>query len=226
MLGNSGYPYDAVERKWIAQYASLHDLILMFGHSNQCRQAGGGYIVSDCAKLQWELTIARGVSDFDIEHRQFGNKYIVQYREFSIEVSCLIDLQRKMRYNGIEVITMEKTMTLNLRVNPTVKQQAEDVLKQLGIPMATAIDMYLRQITLTGGIPFSLSLPKAPVALNADTMTDDQLHAALQVGIKEIQKCRSVPSVQLLKLQPHLHRVPMVQPLADIRSAVQPLMQK
>ena len=34
--------------------------------------------------------------------------------------------------------------TLNLRVNPTVKQQAEDVLKQLGIPMATAIDMYLR----------------------------------------------------------------------------------
>ena len=79
---------------------------------------------------------------------------------------------------------MEKTMTLNLRVNPTVKQQAEDVLKQLGIPMATAIDMYLRQITLTGGIPFSLSLPKAPAALNADTMTDDQLHAALQVGIK------------------------------------------
>ena len=57
---------------------------------------------------------------------------------------------------------MEKTMTLNLRVNPTVKQQAEDVLKQLGIPMATAIDMYLRQITMTGGIPFSLSLPKAP----------------------------------------------------------------
>ena len=73
---------------------------------------------------------------------------------------------------------MEKTMTLNLRVNPTVKQQAEDVLKQLGIPMATAIDMYLRQITLTGGIPFSLSLPKAPAALNADTMTDDQLHTA------------------------------------------------
>ena len=79
---------------------------------------------------------------------------------------------------------MEKTMTLNLRVNPTVKQQAEDVLKQLGIPMATAIDMYLRQITLTGGIPFSLSLPKAPAVLNADTMTDDQLHAALQYDVK------------------------------------------
>ena len=82
---------------------------------------------------------------------------------------------------------MEKTMTLNLRVNPTVKQQAEDVLKQLGIPMATAIDMYLRQITLTGGIPFSLSLPKAPASLNADTMTDGQLHAALQVSSRRFR---------------------------------------
>lgn len=48
---------------------------------------------------------------------------------------------------------MEKTTTLNLRVNPTVKEQAEGVLKQLGVPMATAIDIYLRQISLTGGNP-------------------------------------------------------------------------
>jgi DNA-damage-inducible protein J len=82
---------------------------------------------------------------------------------------------------------MEKTQMLNVRVSPIVKQQAEDVLKQLGIPMATAIDMYLRQITLTGGIPFPLSLPKAPAALNADIMTDEQLHTALQAGIKEVQ---------------------------------------
>ena len=82
---------------------------------------------------------------------------------------------------------MEKTQMLNVRVSPIVKQQAEDVLKQLGIPMATAIDMYLRQIALTGGIPFPLSLPKAPTALNADTMTDEQLHTALQAGIKEVQ---------------------------------------
>lgn len=95
MLGNSGYPYDAVERKWIAQYASLHDLILMFGHSNQCRQTGGGFIVSNCAKLQWELTITRGVSDFDIEHRQFGNKYIVQYREFQLRLRARLTCNAK-----------------------------------------------------------------------------------------------------------------------------------
>ena len=88
---------------------------------------------------------------------------------------------------------------LNVRVSPSVKQQAEDVLKQLGIPMATAIDMYLRQITLTGGIPFSLSLPKAPAALNADIMTDDQLHAALQAGIKEIQNGDTVDAARRIR---------------------------
>ena len=100
---------------------------------------------------------------------------------------------------------MEKTMMLNVRVSPSVKQQAEDVLKQLGIPMA-AIDMYLRQITLTGGIPFSLSLPKAPAALNADTMTDDQLHADLQVGIKEIQNGDTVDAASAFAQFREQHR--------------------
>lgn len=81
---------------------------------------------------------------------------------------------------------MEKTTTLNLRVNPEVKQQAEGVLRQLGIPMATAVDMYLRQISLTGGIPFPISLPKAPASINADAMTAGKLHAALQAGYDDM----------------------------------------
>ena len=82
---------------------------------------------------------------------------------------------------------MEKTMTMNLRVNPIVKQEAEVVLKQLGVPMATAVDMFLRQIALTGGIPFSVSLPKAPAAVNADGMTKEQLQAELLAGYKDMQ---------------------------------------
>ena len=140
--------------------------------------------------------------------RPFSKKSIQSYvlRNQNELTNGVVDLQRKIRYNKAEVITMEKTMTLNLRVNPTVKQQAEDVLKQLGIPMATAIDMYLRQITLTGGIPFSLSLPKAPAALNADTMTDDQLHAALQVGIKEIQNGATVDAASAFAQFREQHR--------------------
>lgn len=82
---------------------------------------------------------------------------------------------------------MEKTATLNLRVNPTVKERAEEVLSRLGVPMSTAIDMYLNQISLTGGIPFAITLPKAPDAINADLMTTEQLHTKLQKGYEDIE---------------------------------------
>lgn len=82
---------------------------------------------------------------------------------------------------------MEKTATLNLRVNPTVKERAEEVLSRLGVPMSTAIDMYLNQISLTGGIPFAITLPKAPDTINADLMTTSDLHAKLQIGYDDIE---------------------------------------
>ena len=93
-----------------------------------------------------------------------------------------------MRYNKAgEAGAMEKTTTMNLRVNPTVKQQAEDVLKQLGVPMATAVDMFLRQIALTGSIPFAIALPKAPDSVDADNMTASQLREAIQAGLDDAE---------------------------------------
>ena len=87
---------------------------------------------------------------------------------------------------------MEKTATLNLRVNPTVKEHnfGEAVLSKLGVPMSTAIDMYLNQISLTGGIPFAVTLPKAPDVINADLMTDEQIHEKLQKGYDDMQAGR------------------------------------
>lgn len=85
---------------------------------------------------------------------------------------------------------MEKTATLNLRVNPNVKQRAEEVLTRLGIPMSTAIDMYLNQISLTGGIPFAVTLPNAPTALNTDLMTSEEIRTKLQEGYNDIQECK------------------------------------
>ena len=80
---------------------------------------------------------------------------------------------------------MEKTATLNLRVNPAVKQRAEAVLTRLGIPMS--IDMYLNQISLTGGIPFAVTLPNTPSVLNADLMTAEEIHAKLQEGYDDLR---------------------------------------
>ena len=86
----------------------------------------------------------------------------------------------------LEASIMEKTMTMNLRVNPIVKQEAENVLKQLGVPMATAVDMFLRQIALTGSIPFNVALPKVPVSINADCMSTSQLREELNAGYDEM----------------------------------------
>ena len=82
---------------------------------------------------------------------------------------------------------MEKTATLNLRVNPTVKERAEEVLSKLGVPMSTAIDMFLNQISLTGGIPFAVTLPKAPDTINMDVMTEDEIHEKLRKGYDDIE---------------------------------------
>ena len=77
---------------------------------------------------------------------------------------------------------MEKTATLNLRVNPAVKERAEAVLSRLGVPMSTAIDMYLNQISLTGGIPFAVTLPKVPDMINTDLMSNEEIHTKLTKG--------------------------------------------
>lgn len=85
---------------------------------------------------------------------------------------------------------MEKSATLNLRVNLALKEQAEDILRQLGIPMSTAVNMFLNQITLVGGIPFSVTLPKVPASVNADMMTADEIHGRLRKGIESAEQGR------------------------------------
>lgn len=89
---------------------------------------------------------------------------------------------------------MEKTATLNIRVAPEVKTSAEAVLSQLGVPMATAIDVFLKQIVLTGGIPFAISLPKAPPAINADIMSASEIREKLQEGLLDIENGSVYPA--------------------------------
>lgn len=77
---------------------------------------------------------------------------------------------------------MEKTATLNLRVNPDVKRRAEEVLNVLGIPMSTAIDIYLNQIGLTGGIPFAIKIPGAPDSITVENLSAEELRTKLRRG--------------------------------------------
>ena len=46
--------------------------------------------------------------------------------------------------------------TIQVRTDGTLKKQAQNVLKKIGLDMSSAINVYLRQIVLTGSIPFPI----------------------------------------------------------------------
>ncbi len=54
---------------------------------------------------------------------------------------------------------MAKTETLHIRVNEQVKANAEETLDMLGISISEAVNMFLCQVNLTGGLPFAVKLP-------------------------------------------------------------------
>ena len=68
--------------------------------------------------------------------------------------------------------------TVSARIEPDIKNEAEDILKKLGVPVSVVIDSLYRQIILTQGIPFSLSLPQTPKTL--EDMSAEELNAKLQ----------------------------------------------
>jgi addiction module RelB/DinJ family antitoxin len=79
------------------------------------------------------------------------------------------------------VIVVQRTSSVFARVEPEIKEQAEQVLNQLGIPMSNAIGLFLRQIIMQRGIPFDMKLPtRTPVAIGA--MNAEELNAELEKG--------------------------------------------
>ena len=59
---------------------------------------------------------------------------------------------------------MAKTATIQTRVDPSVKYNAQKILRKLNISMSEAISMYLSQITLHNGIPFEIKIPNEVTA--------------------------------------------------------------
>ena len=54
---------------------------------------------------------------------------------------------------------MTKTATINMRIEPAVKAQAEEVFSSFGISITDAINVFLHASIMEGGFPFQ---PKQP----------------------------------------------------------------
>lgn len=52
------------------------------------------------------------------------------------------------------------TTNLNVRVDSTLKKEADMLFKDLGLNMSTAINMFLTKCVKTSSIPFNISEPK------------------------------------------------------------------
>lgn len=76
-----------------------------------------------------------------------------------------------------------KTANVLARVEPDVKEQAEAIMAKLGIPASTVINMLYRQIIMTRSIPFTLSVPSAPIA--RDEMDTAAFNAMMEEGLSQ-----------------------------------------
>lgn len=65
---------------------------------------------------------------------------------------------------------MAKTETLHIRVNESVKANAEETLNMLGVSISEAVNMFLCQVNLTGGLPFEVKLPERVVVCDKEEL--------------------------------------------------------
>lgn len=75
-----------------------------------------------------------------------------------------------------------KSANVTARVQPEIKQQAEEILDKIGLPVSVLIDTLYRQIIMTGSVPYSLALPKLPTR---DGLADEQFDAIMEKGYNQ-----------------------------------------
>jgi addiction module RelB/DinJ family antitoxin len=85
-----------------------------------------------------------------------------------------------------------KTANVLARVEPSVKEKAEAIMSQLGIPASVVINMLYKQIILKQAIPFPLSVSNAP--MSRDEMSVQDFDEIMQRGLSEAVTSISRPA--------------------------------
>ena len=84
---------------------------------------------------------------------------------------------------------MARTANVCVRVEPEIKEEAENILEQLGIPMSNAVGMFLRQVVLQKGIPFEMKLPKTEPLAYA-SLSKEQFDKEIEKGFADVKDGR------------------------------------
>ena len=89
-----------------------------------------------------------------------------------------------------------KSANLYARIEPDVKDQAEQILAALGIPASNAINMFYKQIILQRGLPFAVKLP-AEKPIEAGPLSADELDAEIEKGYADMKAGKTEPANQV-----------------------------
>lgn len=81
---------------------------------------------------------------------------------------------------------MANTSAVYARIDNGLKENAENILSQLGISPSSAIQMFYSQIVLTKGLPLNLRLPQA-VPTSIGNMSRAELDAELKKGMESLK---------------------------------------
>ncbi len=79
-----------------------------------------------------------------------------------------------------------KSANLYARIEPQVKEQAEEILSSHGVSASSAVNMFYKQIVLRRGLPFDVKLPVSKVP-DISSMDVEELDAELQKGYSDMQ---------------------------------------
>lgn len=119
------------------------------------------------------------------------NQFMLQ----SFSIFCIAN-SYTIAYNNTKekkggAIMATKSANILARVEPEVKEQAEEILSKLGVPASVVINMLYKQIIMTKSIPFSLSLPKEPATL--DSITTEEFNSMMETGLSQAKTNQSRP---------------------------------
>jgi len=77
---------------------------------------------------------------------------------------------------------MAKTASLNIRIDPEIKFDAEKLFSRFGITVTDAVNIFLHQSLMIGGLPFEMKQPKAAYSIADDLLRAKEARANGYIG--------------------------------------------
>ena len=106
--------------------------------------------------------------------------------------------------------------TIQIRTDEKTKNASAALFNQLGITMSEAINLFLRQVVMKGGIPFSLTVPEGQE--NNDKIGENEL---IIDALKRYKTINGKTEYNIIKTEPFLNAVQALDFKKDMRITLQ-----